>query len=95
MKSIRPTKIDLCRSEPPPQFAEEFTFSMNAGDEIVVARRPNGQEIRSESQRADKRNPRSRMIATHCLKWPEIVELSIRSKNAYDFIWRINQSGAP
>ncbi len=91
--SDQPTKIDL-NSARPPQFAEEFRWSLDHQTQIVTAIRPGGAEVRSEAELADKRNRKSPMLATHTLQWEEICTIAIHAKNAFDFIWRINRTAA-
>lgn len=90
--SGQPTKAD---GSDLPTFAENFTWSMDGGSEIVTAVRPNGQTIKSDARRADRRNPNSPIVATHSLSWPEICDLAARCKNAYQFIGLLDRSAMP
>ena len=98
-----PTNLDLASADLPPMFVEEFTYRIDARDikktpalehaaPVVVAMRPDGQEVRSEGVRLNDRDPASPIVGTHTLEWPAINELAIRSKNAYHFIWKINRT---
>lgn len=67
-----------------PTRGEVFSWSMPHATRVVRAVRPNGQVLRSAADRNGN--------ATHTLTPKELVQMQQRSKNAADFIRRINES---
>jgi hypothetical protein len=68
-----------------------FSYTIEKGTRAVIARRRDGQRIISQTQPIDRNNPEAGYNSPHCMSDLEILDTFVLSKNAYHFIWKINQ----